>query len=183
MKGNMILSLEKRTTSVPAKLPKGRKKRTTTDAARNDQDLEPGLLDLVRLRVAQLHGCEWSVQEQTQRLRAEGEKASRLCALKDWRRQRSFSIREMAALNLAEALTFHPINAVPHEAVRVARVFFGKPAMICLTVVILAMNDWFYLSASLLPPNFFILGQEQNLSTSHQLSFGKLGGNSHDLPN
>jgi alkylhydroperoxidase family enzyme len=157
MKGTMILSLEKRTTSVPAKVPKGRKKRTTTHTARNAQDLDPGLLNLVRLRVAQLHGCEWFVQEQTHRLRAGGEKASRLCLLKDWRRQRIFSLREMAALNLAEALTFNPINAVPREPVRVARVFFGKPAMICLTVVILAMNDWFYLSDSLSPPNLFVL--------------------------
>jgi len=179
----MILSLEKLSTSAPAKVPKGRKKGATSDTARSDVDLYPALLDLVRLRVAQIHGCDWSVQEQMNRLKAEGEMACRLCLLKDWRRQTIFSLREMAALNLAEALTCNPINAVPYEAIRVAKVFFDKRTMVCLTVVILAMNDWFYLSDSLSPPNVFILGQEQNLSTSHQLSLGKLGGNSHDLPN
>ena len=141
-KETMILTLEKRTILVPATVPKGTKKRTASDTARNDRDLDPGLLDLVRLRVAQLHGCEWSVQEQTQSLRSKGERAFRLRALEDWRRQTIFSLREMAALNLAEALTCNPINAVPEEAVRIARVFFDKPAMVHLSAVILAVNDW-----------------------------------------
>jgi AhpD family alkylhydroperoxidase len=139
----MILSLEKLSTSVPTKVPKGRKKGATSDTARSDTDLYPALLDLVRLRVAQIHGCDWCIQEQMNRLKAEGEMAYRLGRLKDWRRQTIFSLREMAALNLAEALTCNPINAVPIEAVRVAKVFFDRPAMVCLTAVILAMNDWF----------------------------------------
>jgi alkylhydroperoxidase family enzyme len=153
----MILSLEKMTTSAPAKVPKGRKKGMASDTAGTDMDLDPGLLDLVRLRVAQIHGCEWSMQEQTKKLKAEGETACRLRLLKDWRRQTIFTLREMAALNLAEALTCNPINVVPDEAVRVARVFFGKPAMVCLTAVILAVNDWHYLNDSFSVPSFFIL--------------------------
>jgi alkylhydroperoxidase family enzyme len=153
----MILTLEKRTTLVPAPVPKGTKKRTADDTARNDRDLVPGLLDLVRLRVAQLHGCEWSVQEQTQRLKSKGEGIYRLRALEDWRRKPIFSLREMAALNLAEALTCNPFNTAPDEAVHVARVFFGKPAMVRLTVVILAVNDWHNLRDPLTPPYSFRL--------------------------
>ena len=153
----MILTLEKRIALVPVTVPKGTKKRTTSNAAQNDRDLDPGLLDLVRLRVAQLHGCEWSVQEHTQRLKLNGERVCRLRALEDWRRQTIFSLREMAALNLAEALTYNPINAVPDEAVRVARVFFGKPAMVHLSAVILAVNDWHHLQDPFTPPYSFRL--------------------------
>ena len=153
----MILTLEKRIALVPVTVPKGTKKRTTSNAAQNDRDLDPGLLDLVRLRVAQLHGCEWSVQEHTQRLKLNGERVCRLRALEDWRRQTIFSLREMAALNLAEALTYNPINAVPDEAVRVARVFFGKPAMVHLSAVILALNDWHNLQDPFTPPYSFRL--------------------------
>jgi len=153
----MILTLEKRTFLVPDSVPKGTKKRTASDTARNDRDLDPGLLDLVRLRVAQLHDCEWSVQEQTQRLKSKGERVCRLRAVEDWRRQPIFSLREMAALNLAEALTCNPINAVPEEAVRMARVFFGKPATVSLSVVIMAVNDWHNLQDPFMPPNPFHL--------------------------
>jgi alkylhydroperoxidase family enzyme len=139
----MILSLETLLTSAPAKVAKGGKKGAASDTARSDADLCPALLDLVRLRVAQIHGGDWFIQEQMSRLKAEGEIAYRLRRLKDWRKQTIFSLREMAALNLAEALTCNPINAVPLEAVRVAEVFFDRPAMVRLTVAILAMNDWF----------------------------------------
>ena len=153
----MIPTLEKRITLVPAATPKGTEVRTTSDTARRDTDLDPGLLDLVRLRVAQLHGCEWSVQEHTQRLKLNGERVCRLRALEDWRRQTIFSLREMAALNLAEAITCNPINALPEEAVRVARVFFGKPAMVHLSAVILAVNDWHHLQDPFTPPYSFRL--------------------------
>jgi alkylhydroperoxidase family enzyme len=157
----MILTLEKRTTLVPATVPKGTKKGLASDTARNDRDLDPALLDLVRLRVAQLHGCEWSVQEQIQRLRSKGERACRLLALKDWRRQTIFNLREMAALNLAEALTCNPINAVPEKAVRVARIFFGKPEMVCLSAVILAVNDWHNLQNPYTPTYSFRLKRSE----------------------
>jgi len=140
---------------VPVNVQKRREKRPMTDLAMTEIHLDPGLEHLVRLRVAQIHGCEWSIQEQTKKLKAEGETARRLRLLKDWRKQTAFCLREKAALNLAEALTGNPINGVPKEAVHVARIFFDKAEMICLTVVILAINDWRYLSGSCSTPNLF----------------------------
>ena len=119
-----------------------------TDAARTGMDLNPGLLDLVGLRVAQIHDCEWSVQEQVKKLKAKGETSRRMRLLKDWRSEMIFSDREKAALNLAEALTCNPIDSVPREAIHVARLLFDKTAMTLLTMAILAMNDWHYLGDS-----------------------------------
>ena len=110
-----------------------------------DLELDPGLLDLVRLRVFQLHGCQWHVHEQGQKLKARSDTSRRLRLLKDWRRQEIFNDREIAALNLAEAVTRNPIDDVPDMDIYAACLFFNESEMICLTLAILAVNDWHYL--------------------------------------
>lgn len=153
----MISTLEDLTALTPVKVRKKMQKNAAIDHTITDIHLDPGLEDLVRLRVAQIHGCKWSMHEHTKTLKAEGETTRRLRLLKYWRQHAVFCPREKAALNLAEALTRNPINSIPKEAVYVARVFFDKTAMICLTLVILAANDWHYLNDSFSPPNFFEL--------------------------
>jgi AhpD family alkylhydroperoxidase len=109
-------------------------------------DLDEGLLDLVRLRVVQIHDCPSCMEEHTKELKARGETDLRLRLLKNWRNQAVFSDREEAALNLAEAMTYQPIDSVPTEDLHVARLFFNESEMICLTLAILAVNDWHYLT-------------------------------------
>jgi len=142
----MILSLEKFTASSPTKVPNGKKRKSAITAARIDREVEPRLLDLVRLRVLQLLGCKENIQQQTITLKAQGETDQRLRLLNDWRTQNVFSDHEEAALNLAEALTHNPIDAVPCEVVHVARFFFNETETIRLTLAVLAVNDWYYLS-------------------------------------
>jgi AhpD family alkylhydroperoxidase len=103
-------------------------------------------MDLVRLRVAQIHDCPSCAEEPTKALQAHGETGLRLRLLKDWRARAIFSDREEAALNLAEALTYQPIDSVPTEDLHVARLFFSEREMIALTLAILTVNDWHYLS-------------------------------------
>jgi len=141
----MFINLENLTALIPTNAPKVRKKKTATELAWTDMDLQPGLLDLIRLRVLQIHDCKGRMDEQTKKLKAHGETDHRLQLLKDWRRQEIFSDREIAALNLAEAVTRHPIRTVPDEAVHAACLFFNESEMICLTLTILAVNDWHYL--------------------------------------
>jgi AhpD family alkylhydroperoxidase len=127
---------------------KGIKPKTTTDPKSSGLCLDPGLEDLVRLRVAQIHECKWSMHEQTKKLRARGERSFRLGLLKEWRTQMIFSDREKAALNLAEAITRYSIGAVPDQVIRVVCLIFSEREMICLVLAILAINDWHYLSSS-----------------------------------
>ncbi len=141
----MLRSLQKSTVSAAADGSKRRKKGIATDAIQSERGLSSGLLDLLRLRVAQIHGCDSIVREQRKRLKAEGETDYRLGRLKDWRIQTIFTLREMAALNLAEALTHHPIDTVPSGTVHAASVFFDETEIICLTLVILEVNDRYYL--------------------------------------
>ncbi len=140
----MILSLEEITVPTPAKVPKGGKRKK--DSARTDGELEPRLLDLVRLRVLQLHGWKEHIHEQAVKLQAQGESSERLRVLDHWWTQTIFSDCEEAALNLAEGLTYNPIDAVPPEVVHAAHLFFNETQMIRLVLVILAVNDWYYLN-------------------------------------
>jgi alkylhydroperoxidase family enzyme len=142
----MILSLEKSTASAPSKVGGVSKRKATIDTARADREAEPRLLDLVRLRVLQIHGCKESIQEQTTSLKAQGETDQRLRLLDDWRNRAIFSDYEEAALNLAEGLTYNPIDAVPDQVVHVARFFFSETETIRLTLAVLAVNDWYYLN-------------------------------------
>lgn len=144
----MILSLEKFTVSAPIKIPKDKKGKSATYTARADREVEPRLLDLVRLWVLQIHGCKENIREQTLRLKAQGETDQRLRLLKDWREQLAFTDHEEAALNLAEALTQIPINAVPGDVVQAIRLFFNEIETIRLILAILAVNDWCHLNAS-----------------------------------
>jgi alkylhydroperoxidase family enzyme len=144
----MILRLKTFMILAPAKVLKERNIGTATDAARTEIRLDPGLLDLVSLRLVQIHGCELSVQKQILKLKARGSTDHRIYLLNDWRRQTIFSLREKAALNLAEALACNPLHAVPYEAVRAVRLFFSETEMICLFQVILAASDGPYLNNS-----------------------------------
>lgn len=110
--------------------------------------LDPCLLDLVRLRVVQIHGCEWTLNEQTQRLKVLGETSHRLQSIHDWRNQTIFSDREKAALNLAEALTLNPGENVREEVIHVIRLVFSEHEVVCIIAAILAVNDWFQTKAS-----------------------------------
>jgi alkylhydroperoxidase family enzyme len=113
--------------------------------------MDNSLEDLVLLRVAQIHKCEWSIHEQTKKLKASGERTFRLGLLKEWRTQMIFSDREKAALNLAEVITGDSIGGVLDEVVRVACHIFTEGEILCLVLAILAINDWHYLSSSLAP--------------------------------
>jgi AhpD family alkylhydroperoxidase len=114
-------------------------------------DLEEGLLDLVRLRIVQIHGCESCMETHTKELKARGETDLRLRLLRDWRTAAVFNDHEEAALNLTEALTYQPIDSVPTEDLQAARLFFNESEMVCLTLAILAVNDWHYLEPKTVP--------------------------------
>jgi len=141
----MILSLEKFTTSAPPKVPKRRKGRIRIDSTTADIHLDAGLMNLARLRVVQLLGCKSCMDEYSTELKARGETHSRLRLLNNWRREAAFSLREKAALNLAEAVTCNPISSIPQGAIYAACQFFTEEQLILFVLEIVAVNDWHYL--------------------------------------
>src|SRR5271167_2225601 len=113
----MILSLEKFVTSAQPTVSRSRKAGTKPDPTRADILLGSGLMDLVRLRVVQILGCKRCTREYSVILKREGETDRRLRLLERWRRESVFTLREKAALNLAEAVTKHPFSSIPPKAV------------------------------------------------------------------
>ena len=145
----MILSLEKFATSAQPTVSKRSKTGTNPDPTRADILLGNGLMDLVRLRVAQVLGCKRCMREYSATLKREGETDRRLRLLEGWRRETVFTLREKAALNLAEAVTKHPFTSIPPKAVYPARVFFTDEQMIFLVLDIVAIHDRHYLKGFL----------------------------------
>ena len=78
-------SLEDLPALIATKITKGRKKKRSADLTSSALCVDPYLEDLVRLRVAQIHECEWSMDEQTKKLKARGKRTLRLGLLKEWR--------------------------------------------------------------------------------------------------
>src|SRR6186713_3730519 len=67
--------------------------------------LDPGLLDLVRMRASQINGCAYCLDMHSKDARANGETEQRLYGLEAWRETPYYSDRERAALEWTEALT------------------------------------------------------------------------------
>ena len=63
------------------------------------------LLDLIRLRVSQINGCEFCKQLHAAELRKHNEPETRIEAVAQWQASDAFTARERAAFAWAEALT------------------------------------------------------------------------------
>lgn len=111
-------------------------------------EVNPTLLDLVRLRVCQIYQQEVGIEKHTLDLKARGETEQRLNQLKEWQKSSLFSKKERAALALCEAIVLHPTEHPAREFLCKAQVYFSKEQLISLTLTVLALIDWSHLSAS-----------------------------------
>jgi AhpD family alkylhydroperoxidase len=104
--------------------------------------LEPGLLELVRLRASQINGCAYCIDMHTQDARAEGETEQRLYALSVWRETPFYSERERAALAWTEAVTLVGQTHVPDDVYEQARKQFPEKELVDLTMAVISINAW-----------------------------------------
>jgi len=107
-----------------------------------DSGLEPGLLELVKLRASQINGCAYCVDMHTKDARARGETEQRLYAVAVWKEAPFFTERERAALAWAEAVTLVSRGHVPDEIYEKARREFDEKQLIDLTMAVIAINGW-----------------------------------------
>ena len=106
------------------------------------QDMDKGLLELVKVRASQLNGCAFCLQLHVNWARQAGIAQSRLDQLAVWREAPGFTAQERAALAWAEALTDltrHGELAAVREAARAA---FGEHGFWRLTLAVAAVNAW-----------------------------------------
>lgn len=77
--------------------------------------LDQKLIDLLKLRASQINGCAYCLDLHTKDALEAGETTTRLAVLSAWRETALFSAEEMAALEVAEAVTEISKGTPPDE--------------------------------------------------------------------
>jgi AhpD family alkylhydroperoxidase len=111
--------------------------------------LEPGLLELVRIRASQINGCTYCLAMHNRDARARGEHQTRLDTVAAWREASYYTAREWAALAWCEALTELPHTGAPDEVYAAVEAEFSAEETATLTFAIVAINGWNRLAVGL----------------------------------
>lgn len=104
--------------------------------------LEPGLLDLIKLRASQLNGCAYCIDMHSKDARTGGETEQRLYNLNVWRETPYYTDRERAALAFTEAVTLIANGRVSDEVYEEARRHFSEEDLVKLMLAIVTINAW-----------------------------------------
>jgi len=111
--------------------------------------LEPGLLELVRLRVSLLNGCAYCIGLHTAALEKQNESPDRIAEVAEWREVEGYTERERAALGWAEALTDIQEGHAPDVVYDALRAHFSDVETVNLTLAITTINAWNRISIGL----------------------------------
>ena len=104
--------------------------------------LDPGLIELIKMRASQINGCAYCLHMHSRDARARGESEERLYLLDAWRESPLYTDRERAALAWTEAVTLVSQTRVPDEVYEEARHQFSEEELVKLTVAVGAINAW-----------------------------------------
>ena len=112
------------------------------DAFDRSIDLDPRLRELVRIRVSQLNGCAYCLDQHVGDAIAAGEGARRLATLAAWPESIFFTARERAALALTEQVTLIGQQGVTDEVWAAATEHFDDAELVQLLWAVIAINAW-----------------------------------------
>ncbi len=104
--------------------------------------LEPGLIELVKIRASQINGCAYCIDMHTRDARAAGETEQRLYLLDAWHESPLYTDRERAALAWTDALTRISETHAPDADYQAARAQFSEEEMVKLSLLIGTINAW-----------------------------------------
>ena len=104
--------------------------------------LEPGLVELVKIRASQLNGCAYCVDTHVRAAKSRGEDDARLHLLSVWRNAPCYTDRERAALRWCEEVTLiaetHASGAAYADLSRV----FSQEEIVALTHAVISINGF-----------------------------------------
>lgn len=109
-------------------------------------NLDPQLLELIKIRASQINGCAFCLDMHTQDARAAGESEQRIFTLDAWREAPFFTDAERAALELTEAVTLVATMRVPDALYERVRAHFTETQYVQLVMAINLINSWNRLS-------------------------------------
>ncbi|MFK0254246.1 carboxymuconolactone decarboxylase family protein [Streptomyces sp. NPDC090445] len=105
--------------------------------------MDPVLLELVKIRASQLNHCAFCLDMHTKDALAGGESVQRIVQLSAWEESRHFyTEKEIAAIELTEAVTVLTEGFVPDEVYEKAAKHFGEKELAQLIAVIATINVW-----------------------------------------
>ncbi len=122
--------------------PAGIKALMALEASIAQSDLDPILMELVRLRASQINGCAFCIHMHATDLRKRGEAEMRLYMLDAWRESSLYSERERAALGWTEALTQLSETKAPDADYDILDAAFTQEQQVQLTLLIGSINVW-----------------------------------------
>jgi AhpD family alkylhydroperoxidase len=105
-------------------------------------EVEPRLLNLIKIRASQINGCAFCIDMHWKDARADGEAEERLYALDAWRESPLYEEQERAALELCEAMTLIRDGHVPDAVWDRASKHFDEKELIHLMFAITSINSW-----------------------------------------
>ncbi|MFF5564248.1 carboxymuconolactone decarboxylase family protein [Streptomyces sp. NPDC012623] len=107
------------------------------------EGLEPALLELVKIRASQINHCAYCLDMHTKDALAAGETVQRIVQLSAWEESRHFyTPREIAAIELTEAVTVLTDGFVPDEVYERAAKVFDETELTRLIAAIAVINAW-----------------------------------------
>ncbi|MGA5035993.1 carboxymuconolactone decarboxylase family protein [Streptomyces capoamus] len=105
--------------------------------------LDPTLYELVKIRASQLNRCAFCLDMHTKDALAAGESVERVVQLSAWQESRHFyTEKELAALELTEAVTVLTEGFVPDEVYARAAGHFEETELAQLVAAITVINAW-----------------------------------------
>ncbi|KOX07018.1 carboxymuconolactone decarboxylase family protein [Streptomyces sp. NRRL B-3648] len=105
--------------------------------------LDPKLFELVKIRASQLNHCAFCLDMHTKDALAAGESVERIVQLSAWQESRHFYTgKELAAIELTEAVTVLTEGFVPDEVYARAAEHFEEAELAQLVAAITVINAW-----------------------------------------
>ncbi len=105
-------------------------------------DFERGLLELLRLRAAQINGCAYCTEMHHLEAAAAGESEQRLYSLAVWRETPFYTDKERAILEWTERLTLLADNEVDTDLMEQMQHDLSTRQIIDLTMAVAQTNSW-----------------------------------------
>jgi AhpD family alkylhydroperoxidase len=119
--------------------------------------VEPTLLDLVKIRASQINHCAFCLDMHSKDALAAGESPERILQLNAWRESQHFyTAKEIAAIELTEAVTVLTDGFVPDEVYANAAREFGETELAHLIAAITTINAFnrFGVSTRMIPGHY-----------------------------
>ncbi|MER5890987.1 carboxymuconolactone decarboxylase family protein [Streptomyces sp. NPDC001941] len=121
------------------------------------QGLDPVVAELVKIRASQLNHCAFCLDMHTKDALAAGESLERIIQLAAWEESKHFyTAKEIAAIELTEAITVITEGFVPDAVYEKAAAHFDEAELTQLIAAITVINAWnrFAVSTRMVPGHY-----------------------------